>query len=282
MSDKKLAKQIGSYALTIASAVATAVIIIHSYDAIKFHHLKQSEQIIKECNSLNLDYSYMITSNENCSVLNIKTGEPIFIEYDSAMPKKEIDIIHRAVDYYENIFKTIDEGYDFELISNDSESSKDAIISIKNRNSKLFGFGWGNANGKNRSVHRALSEKNVIAKSYICLDWDSIQESGDAYSYYVILHELAHSFGINDVYYKGSNKNTNCQYGNTIMNSSATTFYELYPNDYGLLQAMYSKEYIKQTNYENAIKVMKEKIDIYEKYFYDSLAENLKKEVQNE
>ena len=53
---------------------------------------------------------------------------------------------------------------------------------------------------------------------------------------------------------------------------------QLYPNDYAILQALYSNEYKKCNDYDEAVSIVKEKIQKYTESFYKYYSKHLKED----
>ena len=108
------------------------------------------------------------------------------------------------------------------------------------------------------------------------MDWEDIKDYDDLFIFGVFLHEFGHSLGLGDVYYEGEDKLVDHLDMTTVMQRSGFMNYAFFPNDYAILQALYSNEYKKHDNYEDAVKVVNEKIEKYTKSFYSYYANFLK------
>lgn len=117
-----------------------------------------------------------------------------------------------------------------------------------------------------------------INRAKIDLDWEQIKDESDAFVYSVILHEFTHILGFNDVYYNSENKNTHIIDYTTVINTYTDKKINcLYPNDYAVLQALYSNEYKKHDDYSEAIRIVNDKIESYTLSFYQYYSEFLTK-----
>ena len=105
METNDFIKRIGAASFALVSIFSVTTIHLYSYNMARFGHVKQSSQVIKECKDLGIDYGYLKSKNNNFAILDISTDKPLVIQYDSSMPKKEINMISKAVNYCEKIFK---------------------------------------------------------------------------------------------------------------------------------------------------------------------------------
>jgi len=190
------------------------------------------------------------------------------------LDQKEIAMIEAIVEYYNWIFSTINRNYSFEVKKENEEIPADAtIVSFENDalESRVHGR-------MNPVVFSGGSGNNFINSARIVVDWEKIKTEEDAYIYYVLFHEFTHVLGLGDVYYQGDFKNTQRVELETIMNleNSRRGMNCLYPNDYAVLQALYSNEYNLTKNYEEAVNKVKGKIEEYTKIFYKKYGRYLK------
>ena len=196
---------------------------------------------------------------------------PVIVECEG-MNDNQTLIIKDVVDYYNKVFETINKNYKFKLKDDKTRVlGSDTVINIKNKELPKYTLGSMNA----PKAAKDCGDGAVIIRSQIIMDWKQIQEYGDKEAYYVLLHVMGHALGLGDVYYQEDYRNHDCVDMTTIMQRG---IYKdgLYPNDYAMLQALYSDEYKKHDDYAEAVKIVNERIRQYTNSVYYSFANNLK------
>lgn len=249
-----------------------------------FSNTKPYEQILKDSENFNVSTDIINKvefSNKNGSgYLRMKMSEdnPVVIEYDKSMEEREKKLIEAVANYYNNVFSTINENYKFKVQEKGNYIPKNSTtISIKNTNE----IEHKDVSAKGMAIsHTKSQEKNegaLIVGADVLLDWEKLKNENDLYIYVVILHEITHTLGFDDVYNHGSVKTTNIINNETFMNTNNSNKISiLYPNDYAILQVLYSNEYKKHNDYQKAVEVVNKKIEEYTKSFYKLYGEMLK------
>ena len=234
---------------------------------------KPYNYVLRDYQNFKVDTEIADALNYSCGYaknmrLKFSDSKPVIVDCEEGMEVREKEIVQKIVDYYNMIFSTINDNYKF-VIKNDSVAldSTDTVISVSNGD--LSG-----ALGQHVSNFEMpdLGEGTFVVKSEIVLDWNAIKDMDDLYVFGVILHEFGHALGFGDVYYEGDVKNVSYMDMTTMMQLSNVVTNVLYPNDYAVLQALYSNEYQKHDNYEDAVKVVNEKIANYTRKFYEYYA----------
>lgn len=245
--------------------------------------VKPYHQIIKDSEHFNANMDIVYRA-ENCfdsgeGYLRMKMTEdyPVVIQCAQNIEDRELKLIESAVNYLNKLFATINNNYQFQILkSGESVTKYSSLICIKNQEQlELEGEDvLGQA-----ITHSDLQDNrggSLIYYAEVHLDWPQIKDKTDAEIYYVILHELAHTLGIDDVYFQGALKRTSTINKETFMNTSNKNILYFYPNDYAILQVLYSDEYTKHDNYLEAVDAVNKKIEKYTKSFYQKYAETLK------
>ena len=226
------------------------------------NHFKNQKQITKDASSLGVDLDASSVREDKLVRFAFPKEGDVYVIYDVNMTQVEKEYIKETVDYYNNIFKNIDGNYSFTLV--DSKFSiKETDSYIKFNNKDLEGLD----KGLNKSsLSNKLKYGYFISNSEIYINWNKLHDASDTMIRYIFNHEFAHSLGLNDVYID-SHKSFNT---NTIMNVfNSYTLDVLYPNDYAILQALYSNSCNNYKRYNEAINEMKNEINEYRNYFYD-------------
>lgn len=242
---------------------------------------KSYNYVLRDYESFNVDtfvadsLSFTHQTERNIR-LKMSETRPVLIDLQGEMETREKEIIQRVVDYYNNVFSTINENYKFAIKTEETNVSvDDTIIFVAN----------GELDGSTKGAHFSkisipdTGEGLFFWKSQVVVDWEDIKEFDDLYLFGVFLHEFGHSLGLGDVYYEGEEKVVDCFDMTTVMQRNGHMNYAFFPNDYAILQALYSNEYKKHDNYEDAVRVVKEKIEKYTKNFYEYYASFLKEKL---
>ena len=269
-------------AIVLSSAFASTVLSITDSTNQKSHN-----SVVKDMKSLNVDTGvvdnlvYNNKFSDRYIRLQIDEGKPVIIDILDKKTEDKKEILQDIVNYYNKIFKTINEDYSFKIKDENTKVSlTDTVIYVGDKISSSQFLG-----GFMGLYTPDLGEGCFVSGAYIQMNWESIEEYDDSndLAKYVLLHEIGHCLGLGDVYYKGKNKVCDYINYNTIMHrTDKNRILALYPNDYALLQSLYSKEYEKCGNYEEAVKIMKKKIETYTYNFYYAYANKLKEKGMSE
>ena len=285
MVNSKLAKKItafiGASAVTFSTALTTSCVKLID-DAID---QKPYEYVLRDYESFHVDTSVVDLNSARYGErkpvrLRFSENRPVIVDCDKDIEEDEKKLINEVISYYNDIFSTINENYKFIIKSDDTDVMlEDTVIMISN-----IEYDGINGYAKSNVTIPDSGEGAFVLKAAIGLVWDRIGEYNDDFAKYVIFHEFSHLLGLGDVYYTGEHKK--CDYIDMTTSMQLTNEFIncLYPNDYAILQALYSNEYSKHNNYEEAVKVVNKKIEQYTNYFYDAYSNFLheSKNIPNE
>ena len=281
--DKKLRNRIIALASAGIISMTSVFSAVHLISKIKDEDLKEEikkdlkpySQILKDGESFSADMEISLNKSkfynlDKCIRLKIDDDKPIIVEYQSDMEEKEVKAIKDVICYYNKVFKSIDENYRFEFKNNDTKITDDhTVVSFVNVNKPKSVYGESIATDD-------ISVGNgefLVNKAQIQLDWEKLKDKEEAYIYAVALHEFSHALGLGDVY---QNKYNMIDRSTVMHTDTWGNINHLFPNDYAVLQALYSNEYKKHDNYEDAVKVVNEKIGKYTEAFYRHYSTYLK------
>ena len=264
--------------IVLSGTAFTTYLQIKNFSKKEIANQKPYEYVLKDSESLNVDMSVANNFNEKRNNeknyrLKFDDDKPVIVEYEETMEEREIGIIKNVVDYYNKIFSTINENYRFTVQKEGEKIDKGvSVISFEN------GTLTGGAKGREFTEKTALYQKEgvFVEKAKIVVDWETLEKRGDTYIFSIALHEFAHTLGLGDVYHEGDNKTSNYVDTTTLMQAKGKYNEVLYPSDYAILQALYSNEYAKHENYQDAVRIVDEKIEKYTKLFYKQYAEAIK------
>lgn len=271
----------------IAALAAAGLVILGSHSSAKSatalkisdapppDDTKPYHQILKDAENFNADTDIVFEESKGFSRLKMSESTPVIIKYNENINDREKKLIEKVVKYYNKLFTTINENYKFQICSqNDNISKESTIIEIKNQDS--LEYKDTDANGQAQMYADKGKQGQFIIYAEILLDWTQLKDYNDSEIYRIILHEFTHTLGFNDVYFAGNVKNCNTIDMSTFMRTyNRQDINYLYPNDYAVLQVLYSNEYTKHGNYEDVIEVVNNKIEEYTKSFYKKYADML-------
>ena len=276
MNQKVLSKIISviSTGTIIGSSLLAASTLVAASD---ISNQKPYSQVLFDSESFNVDSSIcnqLAFDHRADKYMRLKMSEtkPVIIDCAYGLDSNAIEVVENVIAYYNDIFSTINDNYKFVVKSSGlSIHSTDTVIRVENATFKenVSGSFENYVNSPN------TNEGNFFFKGCIKIDWNLAFKMGDEYAYYVFLHEFGHALGLGDVYYNGDYKN--CDYVDmTTMMKYGESLNKLFPNDYAMLQALYSNEYKKCKDYQEAVNIVNEKIKKYTHDFYSYYAQLLK------
>lgn len=237
------------------------------------NHMKSISQIRQDAQSFEADlgishnFSKQVTGGFDFVRLKMQENEPVIIKCKEGFEGTELDCLKKVVEYYNKVFDTINENYSFHIVGSEEEVSDNCTI-ITVENGELSNEIAGCVADRKISAF-PIDKGYFFTKAQIILNLDRIKELGLGESVIerTLMHEMGHVLGLGDVYNSVGEKTRGCIYGTTFMQYD-TKINHLYPNDYAVLQTLYSNEYKKHDNYEDAVKVVNEKINNYKASFY--------------
>lgn len=270
----KLIALISTGVIGIGSLFSCAYLYLNQ-DADLIKNQKNYYQIMKDAESFNADME--VASNKSRfynldKYIRLKMDEdkPVIVQYDQNMEEREINIIRQVIEYYNKVFQTINENYKFEIKEEGYKVKReDTLISFVNVDKP------GNVMGESIATDdiKVAEGEWIVNKAQVQLDWEAMKDKEDAYIYGVALHEFSHALGLGDVYLKDKDVVDRT----TMMHTDNWgKVNHLYPNDYAILQALYSNEYKKCNDYDEAVSIVKEKIQKYTESFYKYYSKHLK------
>jgi len=245
----------------------------------KYFNPKPYEYLLRDSENFGADMDIAFNSSngkyDKPVRLKFRDKIPVIVDCNENLDEREVKIVQDIVKYYNSIFSSINENYSFAIKTDETEiSENDTVISVSNGVvGEADDLTYGNAR---KSFATNGERAGFILSANITIDWDEIKNEDDLFVYGVLLHEFAHCLGLGDVYFFEQDNQSACIDLSTMMNVGNEQVGVLYPNDYAIFQVLYSNEYRKHENYEDAVKVVNEKIERYTKAFYKQYAAYLK------
>lgn len=274
----RIAAGVGGVVIALTSCVTTTYLTAVGMT----RNQKPYNCVLKDVESFDVDMEVAGLLNRRFSLdkyvrLKMEEDKPVIVECEDDLEEREIKIVEKVVEYYNKIFATINDKYSF-IVKDDNVKIgvNDTVISVSNKTPYKESYS-GEYRVKTIGVLPNIEQGIFIKNANIYINWDKLKDNeSDLYAYATVLHEFGHALGLGDVYYEGDEKWLNNVDMSTMMQTKNDFRYALYPNDYKILQALYSNEYKKHSDYEEAVKVVNEKIEKYSKSFYKYYAAYLK------
>ena len=241
---------------------------------------KSYEQVLKDASSFNLQftnsiYNYSISkAYTSTSILRLKMAknQPVAVLLKDNI-KDQKNVIEKTINYYNDILSTINKNYKLQIVDSILDVSlTDTIIYLED---KKFDNKAGQTHYELVYPHNNDKNNIFIKSAIISIDLENhlINNSIDnSMLSNTLLHEFAHAFGLNDVYASGEFKNTNTFDMTTMLQTKGLYQWELHPNDYKILQALYSGEYKKHTKYNDTVNAVNRKIELFTNHFFETLS----------
>ena len=185
MKDKKQIgkKVLASTAVTVAALVAAQIGYSIPYHW-GTHYIKPQNQIVRDAQSLGIDMDVMTHYDSGFLRLKFPEKKPVYVTCDDAIDSSYIE---HAINYYNKVFETIDDGYRLELVKASEVKKNDVCIRFTNATIEEEG-----TYGKHDPECLYKGKGVFIKEALITLDWDEVKNMDDIAIHYVIIHELAH------------------------------------------------------------------------------------------
>lgn len=278
-----LKKQSGPLKIAVVTTLVSLAIlngggaIIGNVTLADYAKNSQIQNIMQE---LDCDSEYISERFDKFVKMQHNGDEPIYVCIDELNEQEKSSAVY-SLDYVFGIVGDINANYRYELV--DKKTFNKKILKTK----ILYQLGDEN-----------VSEEDALAEGFIdskINPFSTYTTKLTTYNYkisinrsnvlpeehklnYLFIHELLHAFGLDDVYL---GKNTEDYHGNTFMMSKIGKKTNLItPNDYKCLLALYTENFENEDDKAQKIQLYKQKIDEYEKYYYDNFAETMVKELQ--
>ncbi|MFA6860625.1 MAG: hypothetical protein WCR30_04480 [Clostridia bacterium] len=198
--------------------------------------------------------------------------DPIHVYIEKGFNEEDVGLIKKSLNYFEDLFKNINDKYKFDYIS-ENQYNISVIKGDTTIKYELADLEPSYVNGENKT-QTFIFNPTFIKKSIIRIEND-LQVSNVDEKYYIYLHELAHAFGLKDVYMDDEK----IYYGNTLIQSSELqkTLNKVSPEDYRKFQAMYNISHINEdgTVNEEKLKIILENIKNYDSEFYKYVVDTM-------
>lgn len=278
--DKFLTKKITVLAagvIVVCSSFWMSQLFMWNKDRNEVKDQKPYSQIISDSASFNVDMQVADNLsdfyNTNKYVrLKMDEDKPVAVLCENNMDLREKEIIKKVVNYYNKIFSTINENYRFEFVEDEKDIAHGSTT-IEFVNEVVNGNAVGEARIK--EYEKYTRDGVIVNKARILMDWEQMKDKNDFMIYSIAFHEFTHALGLGDVYTYMNRESTIDT--TTIMNTNYWDEVQgLFPNDYAILQVLYSNEYKKHDTYEEAVKVVNDKIQKYTDSFYKHYVNSLK------
>lgn len=283
----KVVKCIFNVAVTAGLAsMITRIIYVNNKS-----YFKNSDSISLVANELGIDMNILQKEEYGDQIFRLKPNDngKINVFIDSSVPAQTSQIIHEALDYYNDIFDKVNDRFNF-VVSNQIDYITDSIIQ---KSTIKFDYKVidDTAYGVNTQYRKLLADLPVkfladnkndgkyCIKSHISLNKTYFDQLDSQRQEYTIRHEILHSLGFADVYDKGNTMLDTMMHTNNMY-----VINELSPNDMRRIYAAYCEDYMnndKTINYEKLGEIKKE-LNTYETKYYDHLANILKKSFNGE
>lgn len=241
-------------------AIIGAILIPETLSATKMRNYKTNQQITFDAQyfDANMDIANIMGQNGNFKTtykrLRHNGEKPIFVTISEKFSPDEVEAIKDVLNYYQQLFSKINSNYRFKVVNGEKAIFEkmlgNTVINFDENTSLTQGYAGLNL------LRANFLNPNFLKTSRIYID-PSLTEAYD--KYYVYMHELAHAFGLGDVY----ETLTPNHYGNTFLSGSAFAYEVnmLYPNDVAMLFAMYGE------SYRNGKKILPQELEKSQKAF---------------
>lgn len=276
----KKVQKIFSVSSTIAMSLLLLFNASYARELYETRNISNIDQYNYLAQKLEADTSYTKFNDKEIIRMKHNNGEPIYCYLSEEFSQEEqksiraalehvFGIIGRVNPYYQ--YKIVDKkeivkqtmldkttitfGYYSKEVLGDVAGLGDSVKAYANQNFSLTGEL--NESKKNRRHFDIRFIKEEMAED----EWDRVS-----------LHELLHTFGINDVYNYGQHKKTDKVYANTSINI-LYKYNFITPNDFDVLISAYS-EAEKNTNKD--VQKLKELSKAYERWYYSKIIDSEK------
>jgi hypothetical protein len=268
--------------MVISSSVALGSEIANSVKIKKEDEYKTTENIVDDIENFKADpfvieyYSQNIKRKAEYVRLPHNDTKPIYITFSDDYTKEDLEVSMAGLKYYEDLFKEINPKYRFEVVSDDKAVTNhflgNTTIHFKKLSNKSF-------NGVTQQRGNWF-QPNFTRISIIKVDFESYATYDE--KLYTVLHELAHTFGLGDVYPKEVNK---LHYDTFLYPIEVNDkILKLYPNDYALLHVLYNQSLRDENGniIDENLEKSKQLINKYEENFYSKFESLLSQELNYE
>ncbi len=269
-------------AVRFAIYLTGGVIVLGEVGQILGAKVKDNSEIWNESEALKVDidmikeyggaYSFLKSS---ANKLPHNGEEPIYVTYSENISKEDKKLYENALNYYESLFETIDDKYKFKEISQTEAYMRSMIgqsVITFDEESLEDAYGY-NATRNN------MFKWDLIRTSKITISKDL--DENPIHKYSVIVHEIAHSFGLGD----GFDPQLLKIQSDTFMHANNFNLEVgmFYPNDLKTLHILYNKKLSdKNGNFvQEEIEKVNEEIKAYENEFYEKVTSIMKGQMLN-
>ena len=257
-------------AVKIASAmILSGVIILGANIAtdLQYPVTITQQDAYKLAEQLGANTSYVQQKFGRIGRLQHNDDQPIFVSFSDDISYETKEDTIKALDYMFGIMGDINTNYRYEIVDN--------VDDLKYLNKTTIEFSSKNFSQNNGDLHTEglfehlpnetsfTGSKGVLFKN-VNIYLDNNMDN----PYYIGLHELAHAFGIGDVY--------SLDVQNSLTNINFKDFKQpiLTPNDYKILWAFYAPEFKSENEMKQYIEKANMYIEEYTKNYYVSVLES--------
>ena len=264
----------------IAAAALTGVITVSTsgcgFLPFNIDGYSSKSQVNTIADGLGYNMDYLMTYVEHSGYPRILANDgPIKVTIDDQLQEYQPQI-EEAVDSMFSLIYDFNQAYTYEIVDN-GEYIPETETSIHFKKQEIDeDYVQAHVTNFKMPQESLITENMYIRKADVIIDLDEALSSPMSI-YAIALHELAHVFGLGDVYEAGVHKQTDGYIGNTMMHVYLGYKVPMFtPYDVARFAALYTPPAIDNIDLNAKIKYLKKYLNEYTEKYYDFYTQSVK------
>lgn len=247
------------------------------YSNYKYKDYNSTSEIANMVEEFGCDSSMLKIVENKIKTLKHNGEEPIYVTISNDYSDLERKSVVNALDHVFGVVESFNDKYKYKIVNKEffEEKQKDKKTTIEFVIKVDEDISANAQNSFKKEFLPVFASKRIVNKSLITyfrnLSFLPNDENKGWKIERVMVHEILHSFGFDDVYNRDVLKLTDKMYGNTAVNAQHT-INKMTPNDFLMLASMYAPKFTSEEEKQEYIAKVRNEFEDYAQFYIRHVA----------